>query len=72
MAGGNETQRSNRMELQKYSEDEGERHVFRKVEAQRSDHTELPKDSDEEGEHHVFRQVKAVTALRFVLACHTE
>jgi hypothetical protein len=30
----------------------------------------LPKDSDDEGEHPVFRQVEAVTALRFVHACH--
>jgi hypothetical protein len=30
----------------------------------------LPKDSDDEGERPVFRQVKAVTALRFVPACH--
>jgi hypothetical protein len=31
---------------------------------------ELPKDSDNECERHVFRQVEAVTALRFVHACH--
>jgi hypothetical protein len=31
---------------------------------------ELPKHSDDEGERHVFRQVEAVTALRFVSACH--
>ncbi|MDR2704625.1 MAG: hypothetical protein LBC02_02495 [Planctomycetaceae bacterium] len=37
-------------------------------EAQRSDRIELPKDSDDEC--HVFRQVEAVTALRFVPACH--
>jgi hypothetical protein len=39
-------------------------------EAQRSDRFELPKDSDDEGECPVFRQVEAVTALRFVPACH--
>jgi hypothetical protein len=33
---------------------------------------ELPKDSDDESERHVFRQVEAVTALRFVPACHDE
>ncbi|MDR2704801.1 MAG: hypothetical protein LBC02_03385 [Planctomycetaceae bacterium] len=39
-------------------------------ETQCSDCMELPKDSDDEGECPVFRQVKAVTALRFVPACH--
>jgi hypothetical protein len=33
MAGGNEAKRSDRMELPKDSDDEDERHVFRKVEA---------------------------------------
>jgi hypothetical protein len=33
MAGGNEAQGSDRMELPKDSDDEGERHVFRQVEA---------------------------------------
>ncbi|MDR2705335.1 MAG: hypothetical protein LBC02_06120 [Planctomycetaceae bacterium] len=33
MAGGNEAQRSDRVELPKDSEDEGERHVVRRVEA---------------------------------------
>jgi hypothetical protein len=31
---------------------------------------ELPTHSDDEWERHVFRRVKAVTALRFVPACH--
>ncbi|MDR2704966.1 MAG: hypothetical protein LBC02_04225 [Planctomycetaceae bacterium] len=31
MAGGNEAQRSDRMELPKHSDDEGERRVFRQV-----------------------------------------
>jgi hypothetical protein len=39
-------------------------------EAQHSDCMELPKDSENEGERHVVRQVEAVTALRFVPACH--
>ncbi|MDR2704769.1 MAG: hypothetical protein LBC02_03220 [Planctomycetaceae bacterium] len=39
-------------------------------EAQRSDRMELPTDSEDEGERHVVRQVEAVTALRFVPACH--
>jgi hypothetical protein len=38
--------------------------------AQRSDCMELPTPSDDEGERRVFRQVEAVTALRFVPACH--
>jgi hypothetical protein len=33
MAGGNEAKRSDRMELPKDSDDEGECHVFRQVEA---------------------------------------
>ncbi|MDR2704397.1 MAG: hypothetical protein LBC02_01335 [Planctomycetaceae bacterium] len=33
MAGGKETQRSDRMELPKHSDDESERHVFRQVKA---------------------------------------
>jgi hypothetical protein len=41
-------------------------------EAQRSDRMELPKDSDDESERHVVRLVEAVTALRFVPACHDE
>ncbi|MDR2706743.1 MAG: hypothetical protein LBC02_13260 [Planctomycetaceae bacterium] len=32
MAGGNKAKRSDRMELSKDSDDEGERHVFRQVE----------------------------------------
>jgi hypothetical protein len=43
-------------------------------EAQRSDRIELPKDLDiqirDESERLVFRQLSAVTALRFVPACH--
>jgi hypothetical protein len=31
---------------------------------------ELPKDSEDEWERHVLRQIEAVTALRFVPACH--
>jgi hypothetical protein len=37
-----------------------------------SDRMELPKHLDDEGERLVFRQVEAVTALRFVPACHHE
>jgi hypothetical protein len=33
MTGGNEAQRSDRMELSKDLDDDGERHVFRQVEA---------------------------------------
>jgi hypothetical protein len=39
-------------------------------EAQGSDRMELPTHSDDEYERHVFWQVEAVTALRFVSACH--
>jgi hypothetical protein len=31
---------------------------------------ELPKHSKDEDECHVFRQIEAVTALRYVPACH--
>jgi hypothetical protein len=32
----------------------------------------LPKHWDDEGEQYIFRQVEAVTALRYVPACHAE
>jgi hypothetical protein len=45
-------------------------HGRRERSAARDRIEELPTDSDDEGERHVVRQVEAVTALRFVPACH--
>ncbi|MDR2706711.1 MAG: hypothetical protein LBC02_13100 [Planctomycetaceae bacterium] len=42
MAGGNEAQRSERMELPKDSDDEGERHVVRQIEAVTALRSRLP------------------------------